>query len=220
MAGLKIDVVFDTACPWCFIGKRRLDRALERRPHLTADIRWWPFLLNPDMAAEGMARGLYLEQKFGGAHRVQRLFGAVVQAGLSEDIDFDFSRLKSIPNTVASHRLIHFARNWDRQSAVVEALFSAYFLESRDIGDIAILTAIGEECGLPGDQVIDYLDSGRDTELIQEQNARAHRLGVNGVPSYLFEEAYALAGAQEPDILLRLIDLAQETQAVAALSRR
>lgn len=220
MADLTIDVVFDTTCPWCFIGKRRLDRALRQRPHVTAEIRWRPFLLNPELPTEGMARDTYLERKFGDLHRVQRLFGAVEQAGQTENIDFQFSRITRTPNTVASHRLVHFARDFDCQPAVVDALFAAYFLDGRDIGDVAVLAEVGEGCGLPGQPVKDYLASDMDAAVIQEQNTKAHRWGVNGVPCYLFEEAYALAGAQEPDILLRLVDLARETQVEAAISRR
>lgn len=215
---MRIDLVFDTICPWCYIGKRRFERAMSLRPHVRADIRWRPFLLNPDMPPEGVDRGAYLDHKFGSQHRVQRVMGAVAAAGLAEGIEFRLDRIGRTPSTVDSHRLIRFADDSGAQAVVVEALCRAYFIDGRDIGDIETLTEIGVAAGLEQARLRAYLDSDADVAAIHSENARAHRLGVNGVPCFIFDERYAVSGAQETDILLRMIDLAHETAAEPALS--
>jgi predicted DsbA family dithiol-disulfide isomerase len=215
---VKIDVIFDTICPWCYIGKRRFERALALRPNANVDIRWRPFLLNPDMPPDGIDRRLYLESKFGSQHRVQRVFAAVTAAGQAEGIEFRFDRIRRTPSTIHSHRLIRLAALLGRQMETVEGLYRAYFVEGRDIGDIATLVGIGAEAGLPEAETLSYLDSDADVAAIRNDHARAHRLGVNGVPCFVFDEDYAVAGAQETDILVRMIDLAHETAAEPVLS--
>ena len=213
---MRIDVIFDTSCPWCFIGKRRFERALAERPFLKPDIRWRPFLLNPDIPTGGIDRDLYLERKFGSAHRVQRVLGAVAVAGEAEGIAFAFHRIQRTPNTVQSHRLIRFAEQEGRETEAVEAIFSSYFLHGRDIGEIGVLVEIGSALGLPARSLRTYLESDSDLSGIYGANARSHRLGVNGVPCFIFDERYAMAGAQEPELLIRLMDLAHEGQSADA----
>ena len=215
---VKVEFVFDTVCPWCYVGKRRFDRALAELPDLRAQILWRPFLLNPDLPLDGIDRAAYLDRKFGGAARVQRMFAAVTAAGQAEGIDFAFERIRRTPNTLHSHRLIRFAAQRGRESETVDAVFSAYFLEGRDIGDLRELIEIGRHCGLDALELAVYLASDADITQMMNDNGRAHRLGVNGVPCLIIDGAYALAGAHEPDILRRLIDIARETQAEPALS--
>jgi predicted DsbA family dithiol-disulfide isomerase len=215
---VRIDFVFDTVCPWCYVGKRRFQRALAMRPGVRVDITWRPFLLNPDLPLDGVDRRAYLDRKFGGPARVSRIHSAVTAAGRAEGIDFAFDRIERTPNTLNSHRLVRFATAIGREADVVEALYRAYFCEGRDIGGIEELVAIGAACGLPDVDVADYLYSDADVTAVMNDNARAHRLGVNGVPCLVLDGNYALAGAQEPDILLRLIDIVREAEAEAALS--
>lgn len=215
---MRIEYVFDTVCPWCYVGKRRLERALAQRPETRSRIVWRPFLLNPDLPPEGIDRKLYLDRKFGGAARVQRVHAAVVAAGRGEGIEFDFESIARMPNSLNSHRLIRYAGGTGRESEVVEALYQAYFTLGLDIGDIQVLADIGASQGLEREQVLAYLSSEADTAGVLGDNARAHRLGVNGVPCLILEGSYALAGAQEPDILLRLIDIVREGQPEVALS--
>lgn len=206
-----IDIVFDVICPWCYIGKRRLERALAARPEVAAEVYWRPFLLNPDMPAEGMERGLYLTRKFGGAERASRVYEAVSAAGALDGIAFAFDRIPRTPSTVESHRLARYAheRGGGRlQDRVVEALFRAYFVDGRDIGARDVLLDLAEASGLAAAEVRDYLDSGRDIETIHAENLRAHRLGINGVPCFTVNAQFAVAGAQEPAVFLRLFDLA------------
>ncbi len=207
---VKVEVIFDTICPWCYVGLQRLDRALAMRPHMTARIGWRPFLLNPDMPADGMPRALYLERKFGSRARVTRMLGALDQAGEAEGIRFDFRRITRTPNTTRSHRLIALADTFGSATTAVKALFAAYFGEGADIGDPAVLRKIGAALSLPADALDSALSISDSPGAMQVDSARAHRLGVNGVPCYVFDETYAVAGAQEPHVLLRLLDLAHE----------
>jgi predicted DsbA family dithiol-disulfide isomerase len=212
---MRIEYVFDTVCPWCYVGKRRFERALALRPGIRASVHWRPFLLNPDLPAEGIERQLYLDRKFGGAARVQRVHAAVSAAGLTEGIQFEFEKIERTPNTLNSHRLVRLAAQGGRESEAVEAIYQAYFTQGLDIGRIDVLAAIAGTIGLDAAEVEDYLHQTQDGAALLNDNARAHRLGVNGVPCLIIDGIYALAGAQEPDILLKLIDIVRETDAEA-----
>ncbi len=209
---MRIDIVFDTVCPWCYIGKRRLDRALAARPDVLPELRWRSFLLNPEIPEQGIDRQAYLERKFGSTYRIHRIHGAAILAGQAEGINFNFESMTRTPNSIHSHRLIHYATDSAHQADIVEAIFHAYFVEGLDIGDVAVLHRIAEQCGLPGDATEDYLRSGLGAATVEGEHTRMHRLGVSGVPCYIFDERYAVSGAQEPDILVRLIDIAREAQ--------
>lgn len=215
---MRIEYVFDTVCPWCYVGKRRLERALALRPESRARIIWRPFLLNPDLPPEGIDRKLYLDRKFGGSARVQRVHAAVSAAGAGEGIIFDFDAITRMPNSLNSHRLIRYASNSGREAELVEALYKAYFMQGLDIGNVAVLADLGASFGLEREGLLTYLSSDADAAGVLSDNARAHRLGVNGVPCLILDGSYALAGAQEPDILLRLIDIVRESQPEAAFS--
>jgi predicted DsbA family dithiol-disulfide isomerase len=215
---VKIEFIFDTVCPWCYVGKRRFERALTQRPGTRTEIVWRPFLLNPDIPPEGIDRRAYLDRKFGGPARVNRIHAAVAAAGAAEGIAFAFDRITRAPNTLNSHRMIRFAAGFGRQPEVVEALYHAYFVEGLDIGLVPTLVALGERLDLPGIELEEYLRSEADVSAVLNDNARAHRQGVNGVPCLILDGSYALAGAQEPDILLRLIDIARQSETELALS--
>lgn len=215
---MRIDYVFDTVCPWCYVGKRRFERALAQRPGARVSVHWRPFLLNPDLPPEGIDRRTYLDRKFGGPARVQRVHASVEAAGRSEGIAFDFERITRTPNSLNSHRLIRQAIASGRESEAVESVFRAYFCDGLDIGDIDVLTALGAGLGLDRAALRAHLESETEVATVLGDNARAHRLGVNGVPCLIIDNQYALAGAQEPDILLRLIDIAREAEAEAVFS--
>ncbi|MGE5546475.1 MAG: DsbA family oxidoreductase [Solirubrobacterales bacterium] len=215
---MRIDFIFDTVCPWCYVGKRRLMRALSMRPRGRLEIRWRPFLLNPEMPLEGIDRGTYLDRKFGGPSRVNRIHSAVTAAGRAEGIDFAFDRISRTPSSLHSHRLVRFAERQGRDSDMVEAIYHAYFVEGLDIGAIDQLSAIAGRVGLDANEVRTFLMSDADITTVMSDNARAHRLGVNGVPCIIIDGQYALAGAQEPDILMRLIDIAREGEPEVAIS--
>ncbi len=209
---MRIDIIFDTICPWCFIGKRRLEEMLAQRPELNAEIYWHAFLLNPDMPAEGIEYDEYMRKKFGDTLRSQRLYAAINQAGLTVGLDFDFSHVNRMPNTVDSHRLVRFAARSDRASEMVELLYQNYFMVGRDIGNRSVLIDIGSDMGFNDTALREYLYSDEDIADIHEQNPRSHRLGISGVPAFIFEQQFSISGAQDPTILERMLNIAEEKQ--------
>lgn len=213
---LKIDIISDTVCPWCFIGKRRLERALAMRPDLSLDITWRPFQLNPEMPADGIDRDLYLSLKFGDEKRAKQIYRAVGEAGAGENLDFNFAAMKRTPNTLKSHRLVHYAGLRGDQDPIVENLFRAYFFDGADIGDTATLVEIAERSGLDGDAAREYLESDKDLELVRAEDTRARQIGVNGVPCFIIADSYAVSGAQEPEVFLQVFAVAEQALSEAA----
>jgi predicted DsbA family dithiol-disulfide isomerase len=206
-----IEVIFDPGCPWCYIGKRRLERALALRPQVVAAVRWWPFLLNPSIPPDGIDRSTYLLRKFGSEKRVGRVYGTIADVGQSEEIEFAFERIRRTPNTVNAHRLIRFANAHDKADAAVEALFFNHFVVGRDIGEVRVLIDIGADLKLDTEALAPYLTSDADLAPIYAENARAHRLGINGVPSFVFNKAFVVSGAQEPNVLMRMLEISRES---------
>jgi predicted DsbA family dithiol-disulfide isomerase len=209
---MLIEIIFDPSCPWCFIGQRQLDRALALRPELSVRRRWWPFLLNPDLPPDGADRMDFLVRKFGSEARVGRIYRAIAHVGQSVNIAFAFDRIGRSPNTVNAHRLVRYADRFGCADAVVEALFSSYFVKGHDIGDVNVLLLIGHRLGLNSVGLLHYLRSDADLAVIHEENARAHRLGINGVPSFVFSGGFVICGAQDPVVLARMLDVAREAQ--------
>ena len=191
MKPLKVEVASDVVCPWCYIGKRRLEKALALLDsEFDVQISWLPFQLNPDMPKEGMPRGEYRKAKFGSLERSQALDARVIAEGKSEGIDFAFERIQRTPNTLAAHRLIALAEN---QSAVVDALFKAYFEEAKDIGDPEVLADIAAKCGVTG-----WPEQARDVSELEEG---VRELGISAVPTFIFERKLGVSGAYPPDSL-------------------
>jgi predicted DsbA family dithiol-disulfide isomerase len=209
---MNLDVFSDTICPWCFIGKRRLERALKARPQPGLKVRWRAFQLNPGMPAEGMERRAYIEAKFGGTERARTIYDTVRAAGAGEGIEFAFEKIKRTPNTLQSHRLLRLAAATGDQDAVLEGLFRAYFLEGRDVGDRAVLTEIGAAAGLDRRKTAAFLGSDTDTDTVLSEDVLARRAGINGVPCFIFNGRFALSGAQEPEAFFQIFDLAREQE--------
>jgi len=207
-ARLGIEIVHDLVCPWCFLGVRRLTRTLRRRPDLLFDLTWRPFLLNPDMPRGGMSRPDYVIRKFGGEDRAKRLYASIAEIGRSEGILFRFDRIRRTPSSVDAHRLVRYAGRFGRADAMVEALFSAHFTDGLDIGDHALLIAIATACGLDGGSTRRFLMSDDEVDSVHADNLRAHRLGINGVPCFVISGRHAIAGAQEPEVIEHLLDVA------------
>ena len=188
-----------------------MEQALALRPHVDIDLVWRPFLLNREIPADGIDRTDYLIRKFGSEARVRRIYGAIAQAGESVDIDFAFDRIDRTPNSVDSHRLIRYALLNGANPRIVETLFFEYFIEGLDIGRQDVLQEIGARDGLDGAAIGAYLNSEEDIDFVYDENRRAHRMGVNGVPAFVFNEKMVISGAQEPQILARMIDAAIAT---------
>jgi predicted DsbA family dithiol-disulfide isomerase len=207
-ARLPIEIVHDLVCPWCYLGVRRLFRTMRRRPDLLFDLTWRPFLLNPDMPRAGMTRADYVIRKFGGEDRALRLYASITEIGKAEGIAFRFDRVRRTPSSVDAHRLVRWAAPMGRATSVVEGLFAAHFTDGYDIGDHAVLRAIAASCGLDPSAASAFLRSEEDIDAVHADNLRAHRLGINGVPCFVVAGRHAIAGAQEPDVIERLLDVA------------
>ena len=209
---MKVDIVIDTVCPWCYVGKRRFDRALQLRPGLALEVGWRPFQLNPAMPSEGMDRRSYIVEKFGGAERARSVHDTIARIGAEEGIDFNFKKIDRIPNTVDSHRLTRFAAEHGLQSEAISALFAAYFCDGRDIGDREVLADVGTGVGLDRDDVAAYLAGDADIDTVLAEDDLARRLGVNGVPCFIVNRKYAVSGAQSPEVFAQVFDLARQDE--------
>lgn len=205
---MHIDIVMDVACPWCFIGKRRLERALALRPDIVATRSWRAFQLNPDLPSDGIPRDFFLAAKFAGPRQAVRNGAAIAAAGRAEGIDFVFERIRRTPNTLRAHRLIRLAAMEGQGEAMVEALFRAYFTAGIDIGDTEALAMTAAQIGLDYNRARFYLASEAGAAEVLAEEQRARRLGIHAVPCFVVERGYAISGAQEPEMLLPLFDLA------------
>jgi predicted DsbA family dithiol-disulfide isomerase len=201
---MRIDIYSDIVCPWCFVGKRRLERALTS---VGGDIcvAWRPFQLNPTMPLDGMDRTIYLKAKFGSLEAFGRMEEQLLAAGKDEQIPFAFEKVKRTPNTFAAHRLVWYAEQQGRQDATVESLFRGYFTEGVDIGSMPVLTQLAGRAGLDVAVVEAFLRSEEGTTEVKAEEAVGRRLGISGVPYFVLNGKIAISGAQPPDIFVSAI---------------
>lgn len=206
MSELTIDVVSDVVCPWCFIGKRRLEAALRElareRPDVAPRIRWLPFFLNPDTPEAGEPYRPFLEKKFGGPEKLAQLWAQIAEAGRTAGIEFAFERIEKRANTLKAHRLIHRAQARGDADALVERLFVAQFLRGEHVGDAAVLARLAAECGDDEAAALAYLQGDEDAAAVRAQFERAQRMGITGVPFFVLAGRYGVAGAQSPELML------------------
>ena len=196
MTPVKLDIISDPICPWCYIGKTELDRALERNADHPFLIEWHPFQLNPDMPKGGMDRVEYLELKFGGKEGALQSYAPVVERAEALGLGIDFAAIERTPNTLDAHRVIHWAGLEGRQTPLVAALFRAYFNEGRNIGDHDVLCDIAGAVGLDRDMTATLLAGNSDAEDIQKRDRHSREIGVTGVPTFILASRHAVFGAQ------------------------
>ena len=210
---LVVDVVSDVVCPWCYIGKRKLEAALAalhaREPDVHSKVRWHAFQLNPDLPRAGIPRSAYLEAKFGGKARAAEIYARVQGVGAQVGIEFDFERITRQPNTLDAHRLIAWAQERGDAGALVERLFRAYFIEGRVIGDREELIAAAVACGLQEPEARGLLASDALRVEVEAESREAQDSGITGVPFFIFNGRTAVAGAHDPSTLLEAIDAAR-----------
>ncbi|MCW9032620.1 MAG: DsbA family oxidoreductase [Rhodospirillales bacterium] len=204
---LSIDLVYDTVCPWCYVGKRRLEEALALRNNVEAEINWWPFLLNPGIPEDGMPYELYLSRRFGSVDRARKMNLSVEEAGQTSEIDFAFDNINKTPNSVNSHRLVLYAERFGKGQAAMETLFYAYFVNGKDIGDLEVLGDIGAQLGLERVDLISYLESTEMVEAVYSANRQAHGMGITSVPTFIINKTNVISGGQPAEVIARLIDL-------------
>ena len=204
---VRIDIFSDTICPWCWIGKRRLERTLEARPDIDAEVVWHPFQLNPTMPAEGMVRKAYLAAKFGGTANARATYGRVAAEGARESLPFDFEAIPHTPNTLDSHRLVRWAADQPLgQTPMVEALFDAYFAKAQDVGDGEVLAHVAATAGYDGSGVRAMLAGDEGRAEVSREDMRARAAGITGVPCFILDGKVAVPGAVEPDVFLRVFE--------------
>ncbi len=210
---IKLDIISDPICPWCYIGKTRLERALEAHPEHDFAIEWHPFQLNPDMPMDGMDRREYLDHKFGGKEGALKGYGQIAKTAEDAGLEIDFSGIKRTPNTINAHRLIQWAGIECKQNAVIDRLFKAYFKEGRDISEPSVLKRIAVGAGLDGAAIVRLLDTDADIQEIRDRDANSRQRGVQGVPCFVIDNQYAISGAQTTQFWENVIaDLAEKAK--------
>ena len=202
---VKLDIISYPICPWCYIGKTNLDRALEQIPDHPFTIEWHPFQLNPALPLEGMDRRASLDAKFGGKDGAVQAYAPVVQAAEAAGLTIDFEGMKRTPNTINAHRLIHWAGIEGRQTFVVHRLFEAYFRDARDIGDLDVLADIADSCEMDASVVSKLLASDADIEDIQKRDAHSREMGITSVPTFIVANQHAVPGAQPTEMWLKVM---------------
>jgi predicted DsbA family dithiol-disulfide isomerase len=212
---LTIDIISDVVCPWCYVGKRRLERALAQRPFVKCDVRWLPYFLESRVPTTGMPRVDYISQKFGAYDKVAPGHARLVPIGAEIGIDFRFDRITWQPNTLDAHRVIGWAQRNGKAGPVVERLFAMFFNEGANLSDREMLVAAGRLAGLDADEMRRDLLSDRDKELVEKQASAATRAGIGGVPFFVFGKKISVAGAHEVEVLVSAIDQAMGKEPTA-----
>lgn len=200
MKTLEIDVVSDVICPWCFLGKRRLDKAIASIDDIKVEVNWRPFLLDPSIPKEGMSRREYMENKFG-PERLKTIHDPLIAAGSEDDVPFQFEKITRTPNTIDAHRLIRWSHPTGKQHDVAERLFMAYWNEGKDVGDRKVLLAIATEAGLDATEISAKFEQDTDLEAVRAEVEQASRMGVTGVPCFILGRKQGLMGAQPAQVL-------------------
>jgi predicted DsbA family dithiol-disulfide isomerase len=206
---LTIDVVSDVVCPWCYLGEKRLDAALAEEPQ-PVQVRWRPYQLDPTIPSGGLDRAEYMAKKFGRDGRLQTVHDNLTRLGAEVGVPFAFDKIKRSPNTLDAHRLIRWGLSAGAQAKAVDRLFTAHFVEGRDIGERAVLVEIASECGLEAETVEKLLANGADIDLVREEIAQAQAIGVSGVPFFIFAGRLGVPGAQEVSVLRRAMTQARQ----------
>jgi len=203
---IRLDIISDPICPWCYIGKTELDKALAERPDHPFELVWHPFQLNPDMPEDGMDRRAYLEGKFGGKEGAVRAYAPVLERAEAVGLEIDFGAIERTPNTMDAHRLLHWAEVEKGQTEVSMALFRAYFEEGRDISDHNTLADIAAENGMDRAMVERLLAGDDDRDDISARDTQFREMGVTGVPTFLVGGRHAVPGCQPKELWLQVID--------------
>lgn len=201
---LRIDVVSDIICPWCFLGKTRLDKALVMVPEVQAEVVFRPFFLDPTIPPEGLDRRAYMVAKFG-EERLKTIHDPLIAAGKEDGVPYEFDKITRTPNTLNAHRLLRWAHQSGVQPTVMQALFMAYWHYGQDISDVEVLKTIAVINGINGDDVVALLNDGTDAESVKAEAAQSQAAGVSGVPTFVLANKYAVVGAQSAEYLANAI---------------
>ena len=213
---MLIEIFADLVCPWCYIGKNRLTKALADRLTLSPTIRWLPFQLNPDMPLAGMDRNAYLSLKFGSPERAFQVSTMLEQTAERDGISLNLARIKRTPNTIDAHRLVRFASRSMPEDPMVNQLMARYFIEGDDISDHDVLIDVATQSGLDATATKDFLNSNDERAPVRNSDLRARRLGIHAVPCFIIDQRYAIAGAHETETFDPLFDLSLLNQGLVS----
>lgn len=206
MKELMINVVSDVVCPWCFIGKRRLEAAIhafrQEAPEVVPRIRWLPFFLNPDTPEEGEPYRAHLERKFGGTEKLAQIWAQITEAGRADGIEFAFERIEKRSNTLKAHRLIHHVQQSGDAGVLVDRLFAGQFIEGKDVGDVVVLARLAAECGFDESATLAYLRSDTDAAEVRALFVQSQQQGITSVPFFILDGRFGVGGAQAPELML------------------
>lgn len=202
---VRIDVVSDVVCPWCFIGKKRLEQAIAMQPGIPVEVHYRPYFLNDWIPREGISRVDYLTTKFGGVDRYKEIAGRVQAAAAAEGLVYDADNIKSQPNTTDAHRLIRWASGIGKAAAMKQRLMDLYFTEGADLTNKAVLVQAAADVGLDPEDIRAALDSEQDVEAVTQEAQSAKEAGIQGVPMFIFGGRFAVSGAQSPEYLAEAI---------------
>jgi len=203
---VRIDVVSDVVCPWCFIGKRRLEKALALKPDVPVEVRWHPYFLNDWIPREGISREQYLTTKFGSPERYRGIAQRVSAAAAAEGLDYAMDKISRQPNTLDAHRLIRWAAGIGKAADMKQKLMDLYFTEGADLTNHAVLVQAAIDIGLDAEDVREALDSDKDVTEVEQEAASAKEAGIDGVPCFIFGGKFAVSGAQSPEYLAEAIE--------------
>ena len=203
---ISIDIFSDTICPWCYIGKRKLQSVMSNFSDCQFNITWRPYQINPHIPLEGIDRTTYLNKKFGGQTQASHIYNSIYMAGKKAGIYFQFNKIKTTPNTLASHKLLALAHKHGKQNEIIESLFYSYFIEGKNIGKLKELIVIANQHDLNEHEVNNYLISTKDTKGLLEESVQARQMGVKGVPSFIINKKFVVFGVQTKDKFFDLIN--------------
>jgi predicted DsbA family dithiol-disulfide isomerase len=212
---LRIDVVSDVVCPWCFIGKRRLEKAIALRPDIAAEVHWRPYFLNDWVPREGISRADYLTTKFGSVDRYRQIAQRIAAAAAEEGLDYQLDKIARQPNTIDCHRLIHWTTESGNAARMKQRLMELYFSEGADLSDREVLVGAGRDCGLDADKTRAALASDLDVDRVTQEAEQAKQAGIDGVPCFVLGGVFAVSGAQSPEYIADAMG-----RALAELERR
>ena len=203
---IKIDIISDAVCPWCYIGKNRLNKAIKNFKDTEFDIYWHPFQLNPEMPQEGIDRQLYLSSKFGGAERANHIYDQIKLAGETSGISFEFDKIHIMPNSLNAHVLIEYSKNISKQNIIAEELFKLFFIDGKNIGDLNILKEVAKNYSIDIFENKNIKIKKKTEDIVKNSDIAYRSKGISGVPFFIINETYAISGAQENEVFEKVFE--------------
>ena len=203
---IKVDIISDAVCPWCFIGKKRLEKSIDNFKSIEFDINWYPFQLNPEMPQEGVDRNLYLSSKFGGIQRANDVYNQIEKAGLSSGINFEFKKIDIMPNSLYAHILIEYSKEFNIQNKISDELFKSFFIDGKNIGDTDVLDKIAKNNNLKNFNIKNLISKTDIALKVKNSDIESRSKGISGVPFFIINDIYAVSGAQESEVFDKIFE--------------